>query len=257
MQTLKDIYHYREFLKNSIKKEIRGKYKASVLGLIWSFVNPLLSVLIYVIVFPHIINPGMDNYLAYLVCGIIPWNWVANSISYGTMAIIFNSNLIKKVYFPRIVLPLSVVTSGLVDFLISSLITILVVIISGAGITWHIVFFPLVTLVLYIFVLGIVFLTSAINTIVRDTVNIVNFFVGILFYLTPILYPLRVFKGLSVKLFNLNPFTHIIESYHDIFYYHRIPNLIGLGIVLLMGIILVLVGHKVFKKLERNFAENL
>lgn len=257
MRALKEIYIYREFFKNCVKKEIRGKYKASFLGVLWSFINPFLSVLIYIIVFPHIINPGMDNYLAYLICGIIPWNWISSAISYGTMTIIYNAGLIRKIYFPRIMLPLSVVTSTMIDFLISTIITIAIVLITGMGITWHIVFFPLITGILYLFILGIVLFTSALNVVIRDTVNIVNFIVSLLFYLTPILYPLRLFDGISSKIFNLNPFAHIINAYHNIFYYHTVPDILSLLNVTLIGIVVFTIGFKIFMKYEKTFAERL
>ena len=120
MNIFKELYNYRELLKNNVKKDIRGKYKGSFLGVLWSFVNPLLQVVVYAIVFPYILRVKTENYLVFLTCGIIPWTWFVTSITQSTACITNNSNLIKKVYFPRIILPLSSVTSGLINFLISS-----------------------------------------------------------------------------------------------------------------------------------------
>ena len=111
MKVFKELYNYRELLKTNVKKEIRGKYKASFLGVLWSFINPLLMVLVYAIVFPYIMRVQTENYLIFLICGAIPWNWFTNVISQGTTCITNNANLIKKVYFPREVLPISTVTA--------------------------------------------------------------------------------------------------------------------------------------------------
>ena len=130
MGVFKELYQYRELLKTNVKKEIRGKYKASFLGVLWSFINPLLQVLVYAIVFPFIMKVKTQNYLIFLICGIIPWTWFVTSLSQGSAVFVNNSNIIKKVYFPRAILPISVVTAGLINFLISSIIIVLFVLLG-------------------------------------------------------------------------------------------------------------------------------
>ncbi len=107
----KELYNYRELLKTNVKKEIRGKYKGSFLGILWSFVNPLLMTLIYAIVFPFLLRNTTPHYVTYLIIGILPWNWFTTVISQGTSTFLANAGIIKKVYFPREILPISVVTS--------------------------------------------------------------------------------------------------------------------------------------------------
>ena len=175
MKEFKEIFQYRELLKTNVKKDIRGKYKASFLGVLWSFVNPLLQVLVYAIVFPYIMRVKTENYLIFLICGIIPWTWFTYSVSNGTTSITNNANLIKKVYFPREILPISVVTSGLINFLISCVIILIFVLIGGLGITWHLVFLPFVAFVQYIVTLAIILLLSSINVYVKDVEYLVMF----------------------------------------------------------------------------------
>ena len=122
---LKNLYQYRQLLKSNVQKEIRGKYKGSFLGILWSFINPLLQVLVYALVFPFIMKNTQENYVVFLIVGILPWTWFVSSISQGTSCILANAGIIKKVYFPREILPISVVTSGLVNFLISCIIIII------------------------------------------------------------------------------------------------------------------------------------
>ena len=98
MGLIKDLKQYREFLKTNVKKDIRGKYKGSFLGVLWSFLNPLLSVVVYAIVFPYIMRIKVENYLIYLITGIIPWTFFTTSVNMGMNSILFNANIIKKVY---------------------------------------------------------------------------------------------------------------------------------------------------------------
>jgi len=258
MNIFKELYHYRELLKTNVKKDIRGKYKASFLGVLWSFINPLLQVLVYAIVFPYIMKVETENYLVFLICGIIPWTWFTTSLSQGTTCITNNSNLIKKVYFPREILPISVVTSGLINFFISCLIIVIFVLFGGCGLSWHILLLPFIALIQYVVTLAIIFLTSAINAYIKDTEYIVNFVINLLFYATPVLYSYEMFLGTPLMwLFRLNPMAHIINAYRDIFYVHELPNMTNLLIVLVISLIALFICYNIFKKLEKRFAEEV
>lgn len=254
---IKKIYEYREFLKTNVKKDIRGKYKGSFLGVIWSFLNPLLSALVYALVFPFILKNTQDNYVVYIIIGIIPWTFFTTVISQGTYCILANSGVIKKVYFPREILPISVVTSGLVNFLISLIIIFLFLIFSGIGFSKYLIFLPLVIIIQYILLLGIVFISSAINVYVRDTEHLINFFVSMLFYATPILYSPSTLPSHLKTILNLNPMATVINGYRDILYYQVLPDFKMLFIVLILSVILLFIGSLVFSKLEKGFAEEV
>ncbi|MDD3048720.1 MAG: ABC transporter permease [Bacilli bacterium] len=257
MKLFKNLYNYRELLNTNIKKEIRGKYKGSFLGVLWSFVNPLLMVLVYAIVFPFILKSSEPHYVVFLIIGIIPWTFFTTVINQGTTTVLGNANLIKKVYFPREILPISVATSGLINFLISCLIIIAFLLISGMGLSWYIVWLPVIFVIQYFISLGLIFILSAINIYIRDVEYIVNFIVMMLFYATPILYSPSLFPERLMWLFNLNPMAHIINAYRSIFYYQTMPDLSSLGIVGIFSFIFLIFGYKVFKKLERGFAEEV
>lgn len=254
---IKELYKYRELLKSNIKKEIRGKYKGSFLGILWSFVNPLLSVLIYAIVFPFILKSNQDNYVTFLIVGILPWNWFVTSVNFGTFTIIGNAGIIKKVYFPREILPISIVTSGLINFLISCIIIFIFLIVTGIGFSKYILLLPLIILIQFILLLGIVFITSAINVYVRDAEYIVNFLVNMLFYATPILYSSTLFPAKIRWILELNPMAAIINSYRDILFYQQLPNLGSLSIAIGFSIFLLFLGLLIFRKLEKGFAEEV
>jgi ABC-2 type transport system permease protein len=254
----KELYNYRELLKTNVKKEIRGKYKGSFLGVLWSFVNPLLMTLVYAIVFPYLLRSTEPHYVTFVVIGILPWTWFSNNIALGTTSILANSGIIKKVYFPREILPISVVTSGMVNYLISLLIIAIFLICSGIGFSYYILFLPLIVLAQYLFTLGIVFITSAIDIYIRDLEYIINFIVTMLFYATPILYSLKMFEGTSIlKLVNLNPMTIIINGYRDIFFYQSMPHIKTLVALVFACLIFSWLGLLFFKKLSKGFAEEV
>ena len=262
MTIFKDLYKYRELLKTNTKKEIRGKYKASALGVLWSFINPLLQVLVYAIVFPFIMRgAGTDNYVVYLITGIIPWTFFTNVVSWGTPCIKYNAGIIKKVYFPREILPISLCLSALINFGISCIIILIFCIIFGVGITPYVLLVPVVAIVQTILSLGIIFILSALNVYVQDIEHIIGFVLQMAFYGTPIIYDLKAYVGTShatlMKLIILNPLTTIINSYRDLFLYHTMPNWTNLGIVFVLGLIVLVLGYKIFKKLEKGFAEEL
>ena len=251
----RELYQYRELLKTNVKKEIRGKYKGSFLGVLWSFINPLLTTIIYSIIFSFLLKSTQEHYVTFVIIGVLPWTWFTTTMS-GTNSILMNGPIIKKVYFPREVIPISVVTSGLVNYLISCLIILLFVIFSGIGLSINIIFLPLILIVQYILQLGILLITSSIDVYVRDFEYIVNFFTQMLFYATPILYSASMF-GKWEWLLKLNPLTTIISSYRDIFYYKTMPNFESLGIVFLFSLLVLFIGSLIFKKLEKGFAEEV
>lgn len=256
IKVLKNLYQYRELLKSNIKKEIRGKYKGSFLGVLWSFVNPLLMTLVYAIVFPFILRSGPEHYVTYIVIGILPWNFFTTVISQGTFTILGNAGIIKKVYFPREILPISVATSNLVNFLISLPIIFIFLIFSGIGFSINILLLPFVIITQYILSLAIILITSAINVYIRDLEYIINFFINMLFYATPILYSSDLF-GSKAWILKLNPMTTIINSYRDILYSKVTPDLLALLIVLGLSILLLFIGISIFRKLEKGFAEEV
>lgn len=261
MQVFKNIYEYRELLKTNVKKDIRGKYKGSFLGILWSFLTPLLQVVVYWIVFPYLLGRAgtVDNYLCYLVTGIIPWTFLTSVTTLGTACIKINSGIIKKVYFPREILPISAVISSLINFLISCTIILIFCIGTGAGISYHLLYLPVIAFIQFILSLGISFILSSINVYIQDIEYVVTFVMNMAFYGTPILYNLKSFanSNILVNLIKLNPMTTLIDSYRDIFLYHVTPNFYGLFMVFVFSIFLMIFGYMLFKKLEKGFAEQM
>lgn len=257
MKVFKNLYEYRELLKSSIKKDVGGKYKNSVLGVLWSFLYPLLQIAVYAIVFPLIMRSNMENYTVFVCCGLIPWNFFSTAISRSSFTMIENGNILKKVYFPREILPISVVTSEAVNFIISTIIILAFVLGSGMGLTWYVVFYPLILLVQYVLLIGISLFVSSITVYFRDLQHFIGIALQLLFYATPIVYATNIIPESYQWILRLNPMTFIIDGYRSIFYYQQQPDFMTLGMTLLISIVLCVVGYLLFNKLQKRFAEEL
>lgn len=257
MNIFKNLYNYREFLKTSIKKEFRGKYKKSFLGILWSFLNPLFQLLIYALVFPFILKNNVENYTVFLIVALFPWNFFNLSIIQSAACIVANGGIIKKVYFPREILPIATSTSNLINFLVSSILVFLALFISGIGLTKAVVVLPLIILIQYILQLGLSFILSAITVYVRDVEYLINVLMMLAFYLSPIVYSADMIPSKYLPLFKLNPMFHIIKYYRDILYYGKIPEMGSVLLLLFACIIILIGGYLIFRKLEKRFAEEL
>ena len=257
VKVFKNLYEYRELLKTNVKKEIRGKYKNSFLGVIWSFLNPLLQIMVYAIVFPLILKNQQENYVIFLCAGLIPWTFFATAITRSASTMIENGNIIKKVYFPREILPISVVTSEAANFVISTIIILAFVIFGGMGLTKFIVFYPVVLLVQYLLTLAISFIISSITVYFRDLQHLIGVALQLLFYATPIVYASDTIPADFAWLLQYNPMTYVINGYRDIFYNQTMPHIQSLMIVLGISIVLCVIGYLIFTRLQKGFAEEL
>lgn len=257
MSIFKELYNYREFLKTSIKKEFRGKYKKSILGVFWSFLSPLFQLLIYAIVFPFILKNNVENYTVFLIVALMPWTFFNMTILQSTASVVTNGGIVKKVYFPREILPISTATSNLLNFLITLVIVFFALLISGIGFGKSIIVLPIIILLQYIFQLGLSFIFSAITVYIRDVEYIMNIFMMLMFYMCPIVYSADMIPNNLLPFFKLNPMFHIINYYRQILYYKQIPSVRSVAILFGMCLLVLLFGYWVFQKCEKRFAEEL
>ena len=257
MNVFKELYNYRELLKTNIKKEIRGKYKGSWLGVIWTFLNPLLMLAIYAIVFPHILRVDVENYTIFMIVALIPWNFFTTAIQTGTNSVVINGNILKKVYFPREIIPISITISQLINFLITCIIVAIFILFSGVGFSIHLLLFPLLVLIQFMLTLGLTFILSALTVFVRDVSHFVSVILTLGFYATPIVY-LGSMLPENLQIFlKLNPMAQLVESYRSVLYYHELPNMMMLTIWGIGSLVILILGYIIFKKLEKSFVEEL
>lgn len=253
----KRLYQYRELLKTNIKKEVRGKYKNSFLGVLWSFLNPLLQIVVYALVFQLILKNPQENYAIFICCGLIPWTFFSSAVSRAAFTMVENGNILKKVYFPREILPISIVTSETVNFLISTIIILGFVIFGGVGISKYIIFYPIVLLAQYLLLIAIAFIVSSISVYIRDLQHLIGVALQLLFYAAPIVYSPSTIPQEFQWILTCNPMAYVINGYRDIFYYQTMPDIGSLMLLIGFSVVLCIIGYMIFNKLQKGFAEEL
>jgi lipopolysaccharide transport system permease protein len=267
MATLSELTEARELFRNLTLRELRGKYKRSVLGWAWSMINPLATMGIFTVVFHFLIKvapdkghpSGLNSFPFFLLCGLLPWNFLLNGMTNGMGAPLANAGLIKKVYFPREVLTASVIAAWGVQFLIELGVLIVALLFVG---NVAFVFIPGVVVVVVIqmfFIYGIALGLGALNVYFRDVQHFIGLFSQLWFYATPVVYPLSLVEG-HRSIFNfykLNPMVRFVEIYRNLLYDLRWPSLVDLAYVTGCAILSVLIGRWIFLKLEPRFAEEM
>lgn len=270
MSSLREIASSRELFVNLTLRELRGKYKRSVLGWTWSLLNPVSSMLIYTLIFSVIfkqkIAPGDPSGLSvfplFLLCGLLPWNYLANSLGSGMESLVSNANLIKKVYFPREVVVASIVASWLVSFLMElGVLSVAFLIAGNMVLPW----LPIVILVVVVetaFVVGLALVLSVCNVYFRDVRHLVGIALQMWFYLTPIIYPVSLIpekKGSWPlrRIFLLNPTARFATIFRNLLYDLRWPTLNDMAYVTVVSAGMLVVGLWVFRRLESRLAEEL
>lgn len=258
IKTFKELYEYREMIYSLVQKELRGKYKGSILGFFWSLLIPLFQLVIYTIVFSVFMDSAIEKFYIFLFVALIPWLFFSNCISGGATSIIQQKNLVEKIYFPRMVLPIAYTISYFINMLLSFVIVFIALFISGIGIRLEILWYlPIIMLIEFVMGIGGALLFSALTVYFRDLEFILNIITMAWMYMTPILYPLEQIPEAIRSFLYLNPMTSVIIAYRDILYYQHAPEMQTLLYAIVWGGITLIIGWITFQKLQRNFVEEL
>lgn len=257
LEEWKEIYRYREFLKNNVSKDLRTRYKGSFFGFLWTFFNPLLMLLVYSTLFSLIIKMPVDNYPIFLFCTLLSWNFFSSAVQSSSSIIVSSGNLIKKVYFPHEILPISVVSGGLINYLYGLIILIPALSVFGYYPNLNYLWLPIIIVIQFILTLALSFFVSAVTVYFRDLEHMLNIFLMALLYLTPVLYPQSMIPDKYQWLFNWNPMAILVTSYRQVFYYNESPNMFQLMILGGLAIILLLISHLYFMKVKGKFNEEI
>ncbi|MDQ7030726.1 MAG: ABC transporter permease [Ardenticatenia bacterium] len=226
---LREVWAYRNLLWSLVMRDLKVRYKNSILGVGWSLLNPLLMMLVFTVVFTVFWpNNQVTNFPAFVLTGLLPWNLFQASVMGSAYSIVGNANLVKKVYFPREVLPMAVVLSNVVNFLLALLVLFPILWASGIPLTRHALWVPIILVIQVAFTVGLAFIFSTLNVFYRDTVMILD--VGLLawFFLTPIFYPMefipatKTLMGITLPVHRLvrwlNPMASIVDAYRIVLY---------------------------------------
>lgn len=248
---------YHELLGELTKREIKSRYKQSILGYAWVILNPFLQMIVMAFVFSHIVripNLGVP-YSIFLYVGLLPWTLFANSLGSSVNALVYNAPLITKIYFPREIFIISTMLSKIVDFLFASTVLIGFMFFYHIPITVNIAWIIPIFVVQLLFTYGLSLLFSAFNLFYRDIQYVIGLTLMLLMYLTPVIYSAENLPERYRIIFQLNPMAVLINAYRQTILGGGVPNFSSLGIALLVSILTVILGFGVFKKLEGVFAD--
>jgi lipopolysaccharide transport system permease protein len=260
LANLANLFRYRGLIQSLVARELKARYRGSVLGFFWSFVNPLMLLLVYSFVFSTIMpntTKGIQPYALFMFCGILPWTWFSASLSESTNSLISGGNLIKKVLFPAEVLPIVSVLTNLVNFFLGLLILVpSLIYYHRLHLTPNLLWFPVAVLVQLIFTLGLALVLAALTVHFRDIRDLLANILTLWFFATPIIYSWTQDNVKAYKtLFDLNPFTHLAISYQEILFFGPVGHwkwLLALGVY---SGVQFLAGYWLFDRLRDSFAE--
>ena len=254
---LQEVFRYRSLVNSLILRELKARYRGSVLGFLWTFLNPLLLLGVYALVFNVYFRIQIEHYAGFMFTGLLPWIWFSSSLIEGTNAITSGGSLITKVLFPGQLLPLVKVGSNLMNFLLS--LPILFVFLGFMGIFpgWNLCWLPLILLIQFAFISGLVVGLATLNVFLRDIQHILANLLNLWFFLSPILYPLSQVPGPFKKFVLLNPASLFTLGYQDIFFYRRGPDPWHLIPFLILSVIMLVLGIAIFEHYKETLAEKL
>jgi len=258
LRHFRELYLYRGLLLSLVQRELKARYRGSVLGFFWTFLNPTLHMLVYTLLFGVFMKNRMENYSFFMFVGLLPWIWFSTSVSGGASAISDRRDLMTKVRFPAQVLPVTVVTTNLCNFLFSLPLLVVLGLLFGVRPTWHVVGLPLVMFTQLCFTLAVVYVIAALNVAFRDLQHIVLNVMTMWFFVTPVLYQLSTIpEQYRPVMMIANPMAVVITSYQSIFYDHRLPDMIPLLVLLGTSLVLLWGATQLFESRREEFAESI
>lgn len=256
-----ELFTYRSLVRNLVLKDLKVRYKHSILGFLWSLLNPFLMMIVYTIVFTKLLQQPIENFAVFVFVALLPWNWCARSLAGCATSLIDNATIINKVYFPRVLLPISVVASEAINFVLALPVLFLLMAWFRVPITPWIAYIPVLFVMQAMLLLGLGMLVAGLNVIFRDTGVILDVVILAWFFLTPIFYDIRYLVELNPEraawMRRLNPMASIIEEYRTILYSQAQPDLLfGLRTGATCFAIFV-IGFVFFSSINRRLGEHL
>lgn len=254
---LREVWDYRELLYFLAWRDVKIRYKQTVLGIAWVVLQPLATTLIFTVIFGNLAKIPSENlpYAVFAMAGLIPWNYFSAAFSRGGASLVGNANLISKVYFPRLIIPISSILGGLIDSAIVFVVLLVLMLFYGIVPTWAVVTLPLFLLLAVATALGVSLWLSALNVQYRDVGYLVPFIAQFWMYATPVVYPASMIPEQWRLLYSLNPMTGVVEGFRwALFGTGQGPGL-ELAVSVATVVLLVVSGLYFFKRMEETFAD--
>lgn len=253
IQLIRDSYRYRELIWALALKELKIRYKRSVLGFMWALLNPALLMLVLTLVFSTIMRFAIPHYAIFLLSVLLPWTFFSQSLSYAVEAIVTNGDLIKKVAVPKLVFPMAALVSNLINLMLSMIPLAILVPLLRHPFYWTWLYLPVPLLALTIFTLGMTFFFAAANVYYRDVSHILQIVLSAWFYVTPIIYPIDAIPPKHQWILKLNPIIYVINGFRLAVYYGQLPKAQSIVASFVCAFISLIVGYSLFRKYQNNF----
>jgi len=252
-----ELYRCRALIASLVLREMKLRYQGSVLGFLWTFLNPFLLMCLYTIVFSIFLRIKVENYPVFLFCGLLPWVCFSTSILEGANSIIRGRDLITRVLFPPQVLPVVTVFSNLANFILSLPILFVFLLLFKVKIGIALIALPIVMIIQVVITTGLVLMFSALNVRFRDLRHILGNMIMMWFFVTPILYPSTSIPVKFRFITYINPMAMLINTYRDILFYGEFPDWFLLGITLCFGFSIFFLGNLIFNRYKESFPEDV
>jgi ABC-type polysaccharide/polyol phosphate export permease len=265
--SLTRLLQHRVLIRTLVVRELKARYRGSALGFLWSFIHPLMLLAVYTFVFTFVFQPmrgdDVDPYALYLFCGLLPWTWFSSALAEAANSLVSNGNLIKKIIFPAEVLPVVAVVSNGVNFVLGLPIYFLFwLIFKPEGLSWHVLWLPVVIAVQFVFSLGLGLFLSALTVHYRDVRDLLANVLTLWFFASPVIYSFNLLEtqnpeSMLPTLLQANPMTHIIEGYHAAIFTGELIHWKRLGVTGLVSVAVFVAGYLFFDRLRDSFAEEV
>jgi ABC-type polysaccharide/polyol phosphate export permease len=252
-ELIRDSLRYRELIWALALKDLKVRYKRSVLGFLWALLNPALLMIVLALVFSTIMRMNIQHYAIFLLSVLLPWTFFSQSLAYAVESIVGNGDLIKKVAVPKLVFPVAVVISNLINLLLSIIPLALIILAMRHPFHWTWVYLPVPLVILAIFTLGATFLFATANVYYRDVTHIVQILLQVLFYVTPIIYSADMFPAKYRWAFHLNPLNYLFNGFRLAVYNGQLPRIQSIAASLTCALVALVIGFAIFRKHQSEF----
>lgn len=253
IELVRDTYRYRELIWALALKELKIRYKRSVLGFLWALLNPALLMVVLTLVFSTIMRFAIPHYAIFLLSVLLPWTFFSQSLSYAVESVVSNGDLIKKVALPKLVFPVAAVVSNIINLLLSLIPLALLVPLMRHPFYWTWLYLPVPLAALTIFTLGMTFFFAAANVYYRDVAHILQVVLSAWFYVTPIIYSLDFIPQKHRWIFKLNPLIYVINGFRLSVYYGQLPHLRSVAASFACAFVALFIGYAIFRKYQDQF----
>ncbi|HTK89301.1 MAG TPA: ABC transporter permease [Verrucomicrobiae bacterium] len=257
MQAIRELLHYSYLILSFARRDVRARYKQTALGAAWAVLQPLSLMIVFTLVFDRVarIPTGGTPYPIFSYSALIFWSFFSTAMNQGTLAMTANSNLVRKIYFPRETLLLAVLLSASLDLVIACSMLAVLMVVFKVSVTWTVLWVPVLLVVQVLFTFALVCLTSAVHVYFRDIGHALTLGLQLWMFATPVAYPMSVVPEAVRPLYVLNPMAPLIDGYRRAIVYGESPDLARIGIVLVVVLVLMSFTYLGFKRAERTFAD--